>query len=104
MESDTITDAVEADSKTTTGNESGTKPKPWKDHPIDIRISLPFLGTRFYCTIVAGQERRPGERRKQERQSYPLLTFGNALFTMGLTTMFMFVALVVFVAQSSIIE
>lgn len=52
-------------------------PIPWVSHPIDIRISLPFFHTRFYVTVVAGRERRPTHRRKDERRNFPLLTLGS---------------------------
>lgn len=79
-------------------------PTTWVSHPIDIRISVPFLHTRFYFTIVAGRERRPSHRRKAERQSYPILTVGNALFAFGVTTLVTFVALSILIARSAIIE
>ncbi|MCW8916855.1 MAG: hypothetical protein OQK24_13515 [Magnetovibrio sp.] len=104
MDSKTISDDVAVETAITTVEPDAKDQKPWTNHPINIRLSLPFLGTRFYCTIVAGRERRPQERRQHERQNHPLITFGNTLFALGLTTMFMFIALVIFVAQSSIIE
>ena len=80
------------------------KPQPWNHHPINIRFSVPFIGSRYYVTLVAGRERRTHERRREERDDHPLMTWGNAMFAMGLTTIAMFAALIVFVAQSSIIE
>jgi len=79
-------------------------PTTWVSHPIDIRISIPLLHTRFYFTIVAGRERRPSHRRKAERQEYPILTIGNTLFAFGVTTLVIFVALSVLIARSAIIE
>ena len=78
--------------------------QPWSHHPINIRFSVPFVGGRYYFTMVAGRERRTHERRRDERSDHPLMTWGNAFFAMGLTTIAMFAALVVFIAQSSIIE
>ena len=78
--------------------------QPWSHHPINIRFSVPFFRNRFYCTMVAGHERRTHERRREDRGDHPLMTWGNAMFAMGLTTIAMFTALVVFIAQSSIIE
>jgi hypothetical protein len=49
-------------------------------HPVDLRLSLPLPGRRFYCTIVAGRERRAADRRRQERRRHPLRTIGNILF------------------------
>jgi len=79
-------------------------PTTWVSHPIDIRISLPFLHTRFYFTIVAGRERRPAHRRKAERHQFPVLTVGNALFALGLATLFTMMGLAVLIARSAIIE
>lgn len=79
-------------------------PTTWVSHPIDIRISLPLLHRRFYFTIVAGQERRRADRRHEDRHSYPLVTAGNVMFTMGVATLFSIVALGLLIAQSAIIE
>lgn len=79
-------------------------PTTWVSHPIDIRISLPFLHRRFYFTVVAGQERRRTERRHEDRQAYPLVTAGNVMFTMGVATLLTIIALGLLIAQSAIIE
>jgi len=79
-------------------------PTTWVSHPIDIRISMPLLHTRFYCTIVAGRERRPAHRRLTERKSFPILTFGNAFFVLGVTTLFTLMGLTILIARSAIIE
>jgi len=84
---------------------SGDKdPTAWVSHPIDIRISLPFVHKRFYLTVVAGQERRRKDRLHADRTTYPLVTAGNIMFTLGLTTLFGFAALIMLIAQSAIIE
>ncbi|MCR4379106.1 MAG: hypothetical protein NUV50_13570 [Rhodospirillales bacterium] len=79
-------------------------PTTWVSHPIDIRISMPFVRRRFYFTIVAGQERRRPDRRHADRQAYPLVTAGNIMFSLGITTMFILIALTMLVVQSAIIE
>jgi len=79
-------------------------PTTWVSHPIDIRISVPFLRTRFYFTIVAGRERRPAHRRRAERKNFPILTFGNAFFALGVTTLFILMGLAILIARSAIIE
>ena len=79
-------------------------PTTWVSHPIDIRISVPLLHTRFYFTIVAGRERRPAHRRRTERKDFPILTFGNAFFVLGVTTVFTLMGLAVLIARSAIIE
>ena len=54
-------------------------------HPVNIRLSIPLLFGRYYVTIVAGGERRGGERRAQDRLVHPILSTGNVivLFVVG---------------------
>jgi len=65
----------------------------WSTHPVDIRISIPWLSRRFYITIVSGPERRPAQRRAVNRR--PLVTAGNILFAIGLTSALFLVGAVV---------
>ncbi len=58
----------------------------WRRHPVDIRLSLPWVGRRFYVTVVSGPERRPKTRRVAEGAQRPLIAIGNILFAIGLTT------------------
>ncbi len=52
--------------------------EPWgNDHPVNIRLSIPLLFGRYYVTIVAGKERRSGERLASERKKHPLMKLGN---------------------------
>ncbi len=52
--------------------------EPWgNDHPVNIRLSLPLPFGRYYVTIVAGKERRSGERMASERKKHPLMKLGN---------------------------
>ena len=52
--------------------------EPWgNDHPVSIRLSIPLLFGRYYVTIVAGKERRSGERLASERKKHPLMKLGN---------------------------
>ncbi len=52
--------------------------EPWgNDHPVNIRLSIPLLVGRYYVTIVAGKERRSGERLASERKKHPLMKLGN---------------------------
>ncbi|MBF0250621.1 MAG: hypothetical protein HQL35_08355 [Alphaproteobacteria bacterium] len=76
----------------------------WTRHPVNIRFSLPFAGGRYYVTVVAGRERRTPERREMDRVIFPLTTLGNALFGLGLATVFAVMALGLLIARSSIIE
>ncbi len=61
--------------------------EPWgNDHPVNIRLSIPLLFTRYYLTVVAGKERRHPERRENERRKHPFVTFGNLVAMLGLGT------------------
>ena len=53
--------------------------RAWQSHPIDIRISVPFLFGRWYFTLVGGPERRDKERRESERRKHPLTKLGNII-------------------------
>lgn len=65
-----------------------TRPRPWDDHPIDIRLSIPLPFARYYLALVAGPERRPRERRKAERSARRLVTAGNVMFVMTIVVGF----------------
>ncbi len=55
--------------------------EPWgNDHPVNIRLSLPLPFARYYVTIVAGKERRSGERLASERKTHPQMKLGNLVF------------------------
>ena len=52
--------------------------KAWTaDHALNLRLSVPMIGGRFYTTLVAGRERRSPERRAAERLKHPLITRRN---------------------------
>lgn len=53
-----------------------------KNHRVDLRLSIPLLGGRYYVTVIADRERRGDERRVRDRAVHPLWTLGNALFMM----------------------
>lgn len=98
---------------TTAQSEAGEKgellggpknPTTWVSHPVDIRMSLPMMGNRFYFTVVAGRERRRPARLAADRAAYPLLTAGNALFALGILTLLTLAALAMLIAHSAIIE
>jgi hypothetical protein len=65
-----------------------TRPQPWEDHPVDIRLSIPLPFGRYYLALVAGPERRPRERRKSERSARRLITAGNVMFVMTIVVAF----------------
>ncbi|MEM9817949.1 MAG: hypothetical protein AAF827_16300, partial [Cyanobacteria bacterium P01_D01_bin.6] len=52
----------------------------WRQHPVDIRLTIPVLWKRFYFVLIAGPDRR-----SKRRQIYaPIWRPANILFTMGL--------------------
>lgn len=48
--------------------------------PVNIRLSLPLLKSRFYLTVVGGRERRNRERLAVERRHNRVATGSNILF------------------------
>ena len=52
-------------------------------HPLDIRVSVPIPGLRFYLVLLAGSERRSKVRLRSEKGLYPFWTPGNILFLIG---------------------
>ena len=63
----------------------------WTSHPVDIRLSIPTLLSRYYLVVLGGRERRHKECRAAERHKHPLSTWANWLFiagTIGMTFYF----------------
>lgn len=54
--------------------------RPWRRHPIDIRIAFPLGGRRAFLTLIGGSDRRGDERTRQDRKAHPLRTTGNMIF------------------------
>lgn len=76
----------------------------WKLHPINIRLSLPFLNRRYYVTVVGGEEKRSLERRRHDRHKYPLRTVANVFFVLGIGTVFYAAAILALALFSAVIE
>lgn len=76
----------------------------WRRSPVDIRLTIPFLGRRYFFTLVGGAEKRSDERRAEERHHYPLRSAANVFFFIGLATIFYTAAVVVLALQSAIVE
>ncbi len=71
--------------------------EPWgNDHPVNIRLGIPLLFGRYYVTIVAGKERRSGERLASERNKHPLMKLGNLVVMAACGTICGLVALSMF--------
>jgi len=98
--------ASSADSSAKSGanKEPIQKSGEWKKHPVNFRFSLPFFGRRFYLTLVAGGEQRGPQRINHERAKHPVMTAGNIFFGFGITTVFLFLAMLALALQSAIIE
>lgn len=56
----------------------------WKQHPVDMRFTLPLFSHGLFVTLVAGVERRGDRRRRSDRARHPLHRVGNVLFLAGL--------------------
>lgn len=76
----------------------------WRRSAVDIRLTIPFFGRKFYFTIVGGAEKRSDERRAEEHHQYPLRTAANIFFFIGLATLFYAAAVVALALQSAIVE
>jgi hypothetical protein len=76
----------------------------WKRPPVNIRFTVPFFKSKFYVTVVGGEEKRNVERRAQEHHKYPLRTVANVFFFIGLGTLFYMLAVFLLAMQSAIIE
>ncbi|MCC5652495.1 hypothetical protein LC609_22270 [Nostoc sp. XA013] len=63
--------------------KKGFASRTWTRHSLDIRVSVPIPGLRFYVVLLAGQERRPKVRLSSEKGLYPFWTPGNILFLIG---------------------
>ena len=54
--------------------------RPWRQYPINIRMTFPLGGRRAFLTLIGGSDRRGGQRRDLDRQAHPLGTTGNMIF------------------------
>ncbi len=69
-----------------------------RHHAVDLRLSLPWLGKRFYLVILAGEEQRSPLRRRLESQLHPLWTPGNLTILFGASALLL-VSIYVIVSQ-----
>ena len=84
-------------------HEAATEPT-WDRHPVNIRLTIPFVGRYFYLTVVGGTGNRSRERRADERHQYPLRTLANVFFFVGVGILFYVAALVAIGAFSAVVE
>lgn len=83
---------------------NAAKPISWRKHPINIRITFPFVGGRYFVTIVGGFERRSVDRISRDRHMHPLRTAGNVLFMLGVGGAFYLAAVIGIFVFSNLIE
>ena len=76
----------------------------WRAHPVDLRFTMPLLGFSIYLTVVAGQERRSGDRRRTERRRHRVHTFGNVAFVALVTGSLYLAFLLAALAASAVID
>ena len=62
--------------------------RPWRRHPVDIRLSIPLPGAPFFVRIVAGPERRSAVRRTVERRAQRTPWLGNLVFVLAAVGVF----------------
>ena len=76
----------------------------WKRPPVNIRFTVPFFKSKFYVTVIGGEEKRNGERRAHERHNYPLRTVANVFFFIGLGTLFYMLAAFLLALKSVVVS
>ena len=65
--------------------EEAIENRPPSDHPVDIRLTIPIFGRRFYLVFLFGREIRAPARRERDRTRRLLWSFGNIVtFTLFL--------------------
>ena len=82
----------------------GAVEQAWRKHSVDLRLSVPMFGARYYLTLVAGKDNRCPIRTAKNKEHYPFKTVGNVLFFLGIASLFYFAAILMVAMQSSIIE
>lgn len=76
----------------------------WAKHPVNIRLTLPMFGRHMFMTVVAGPERRGGDRVRRERTLHPVRTIANMLFLLGISGAFYLAAVLGIFVFSALIE
>ena len=60
--------------------EAIAEARPWREHPVNIRVTLPLFARRMFITLIGGTDQRAPERRAQDRARHPLATGPNLVF------------------------
>jgi hypothetical protein len=77
--------------------------RPWREHPVDIRVTVPLFARRLFVTLVGGAERRNPERRALDRAAHPLSTLPNLIFLgVGVVALYAIAGLVALVIASAV--
>jgi hypothetical protein len=61
----------------------------WGEHPLDIRVSVPFFGSHHYLVLLGGRERRELRWRTGERRRHQLLRTGNLMSLAAFVAVFL---------------
>lgn len=59
-----------------TAGYARNNPAPGR-YPVNLRVTVPFLPSPFFVTLIIGRERRGPVRRREERARHPVNTWGN---------------------------
>ena len=78
--------------------------KPWRDHSVDLRVSVPIPYRPFYLTLVGNPEKRSRDRRLLERLKHPLLKAGNVLFIIASALLLCGITIAAILLYSSVVE
>lgn len=84
------------------GEPAVRRPGTHAPPPINIRVTVPVLGQRFYFAIIGGKERRSEERLAIERQKNPVRTRKNMTFIVVAALVLYLITLGTFLLYSSI--
>ncbi len=70
-------------------------------HPLDVRVSVPIPGIKFYLVLLAGLERRSKQRLRSEKGIYPFWRLSNIIFLIGFFSVLLTSILILFPFVSS---
>lgn len=72
--------------------------------PVNLRLSIPLFGKRFYFALVGGKERRSHERIALERRRHPLRTRTNLAFIFIAAMVLYMLTLGTFLVYAAVVE
>ncbi|MFN3076100.1 MAG: hypothetical protein ABT940_04315 [Alphaproteobacteria bacterium] len=77
---------------------------PWKKHPVDLRMTIPFFGRRYYLAVIGGIDKRSSGRLKTERAGHPVHSMGNMMFVLGIAVVFYLIVILAIFFHSRLVE